>query len=287
MGHNINWISTDLPDRGPHERFPVSTRPQTARMYDYYLGGKDHFEVDRLAAEDVLKHVPNVRNFARTNRHFGNLAADHLARDHSIDQFLDIGTGIPTSPNTHQIVQHYDPQARILYVDHDPLVLQNAQALMQSTPGGRIDYIEADLRDPQRILDHPCLTGPRPALDLTRPVALFLVAIFHFVKDSDDPLGILRTLLDALPAGSFMVMTHVTPEHADWSAAVNYYEERGLPVQLRTREHLAEWIAELGLELQPPGVTSVARWWPGGAHAPFPLFSDAEASCNGLVAKKQ
>lgn len=285
------WVSTSGQDTGGVDRSRRldAGKPQTARMYDYYLGGKDHFTVDAKAAEEVLATAPNVRQVARANRHFLHLAVEYLALDRGVDQFLDIGTGIPTQPNTHQIVQYHRPEARVLYTDHDPVVLNNAQVLMTSTPTGRVDYIEADLRRPRDILQHPCLAGPSPVFDLDRPVAVCLVAILHFVQDHDRPADLIRTLMEPLASGSFLVLSHVTEDFDDdLAAAAEVYRSRRMSVRLRSAAEIQEVLEDQDLELVEPGMQPVNRWWPRRpAHlAPIPPWTDAEASCYGLIARK-
>jgi len=258
-------------------------------MYDYYLGGKDNFEVDRAAAQEVLNAAPGVAKVARANRHFLHIATEHLARERGLDQFLDLGTGIPTQPNTHEIAQYYQPSARVLYVDHDPIVQTYAQALMISAPHGRVDYIEADLRSPEGILNHPHLTGESPVLDLERPVVVLMVAVLHFVLDSERPADIIRALLKPLPSDSCLVLSHVTEDFAEeLSAAAGVYKKRRLPVRLRSGDEIRGLLDGQELELLEPGMQPVNRWWPGrpAGLAPIPLYTDAEASCYGLVARK-
>ncbi|GAA2696092.1 SAM-dependent methyltransferase [Streptomyces aculeolatus] len=264
------------------------TKPQTARMYDYFLGGKDHYAPDRETARQVEKVWPTVSQAARGNRLFMNMAVERLAKA-GIDQFLDVGTGIPTSPNVHQIVQREQPGAHILYTDHDPVVLAHARALMNSTEQGRIDYIQGDLRRPEGILGHPCLAGPEPVLDFGRPVALTLLAIMHFITHEDDPERIIGTLMDPLPSGSHLILSHITDEYApeQVEATARLYRSQGLPAQARTGKQLVELLDALGLELLPPGVLPVSRWTPDiSDEPPTPLYTDAEASLVGLIARK-
>ena len=289
MGDPAGWMSTSGP--GPTAANGVADRgePQVARMYDYYLGGKDHFEADRIAAEEVLRTAPNSAKFARANRYFLQMVVEYLAREQGVDQFLDIGTGIPTRPNTHQVAQYHRPHARVLYTDNDPIVMTYAEALMTSTREGRVDYIEADLRRPQDILGHPCLAGPEPVFDLGRPVAVCAVAIFHFVTDEHRPGELLRTIMEPMPSGSFLVLSHTTEDFDDaMKEAAEVYRRRKLPVRLRSGAEVAEIVSEAGLELLEPGVRPLNRWWPGrpARLAPIPLYSDAEASCYGLLARK-
>nr|WP_157468415.1 SAM-dependent methyltransferase [Frankia sp. QA3] len=255
-------------------------RPHTARMYDYFLGGKDNFPADRVAAEQASAAFPNASLAARQNRAFMARAIRHLAGEAGIRQFLDIGTGIPTSPNVHEIAQAIAPQARVVYTDNDPIVLAHARALLTSTPQGRTAYLDADLHDPQGILDAPEL---HETLDLTRPVALSMIALFHFVPDSDDPHGIIGRLVDALPSGSYLILTNGTADYdpATQDLAVAY-EKQGITVRLRSRAEVEGLFG--GLELIDPGVELVHRWRPAG---PDPAgLTDAQVSVYGGIARK-
>ncbi len=255
-------------------------RPHTARIYDYFLGGKDNFPADRVAAEQASAAFPNASLAARQNRAFMVRAIRHLAREAGIRQFLDIGTGIPTSPNVHEIAQAVTPQARVVYTDNDPIVLAHARALLASTPQGRTAYLDADLRDPQTILDAPEL---RETLDLSLPVALSMIAVFHFVADSDDPHGIIRHLVDALPSGSYLILTNGTTDYdpATQDLAVAY-EKQGITVRLRNRTEVENLFG--GLELIDPGVELVHRWRP--AASDLPGLTDAQVSVYGGIARK-
>ena len=186
------------------------TKPSAARMYDYYLGGKDNFAADRATAEQAMQSWGAVRTAVRENRAFLGRAVRHLVSEAGIRQFLDIGTGLPSANNVHEVAQEVAPGCRVVYVDNDPIVLAHARVLLDSHPDGRTAYIDADLRDPAGILSDPVVSE---TLDLSQPVALMLVAILHFLTDEDDPAGIVAHLLDALPAGSYLVASHVTPEH--------------------------------------------------------------------------
>ena len=290
MAEQSGWMSTSGP--GPTAANPVSDqgKPQVARMYDYYLGGKDHFEADRQAASETMRLWPNVASGARANRHFLHVAVEHLAREQGIDQFIDIGTGIPTEPNTHQIAQYHQPQARVLYTDNDPIVMTYAQALLTSSPQGRVDYIEADLRKPQHILNHPCLAGSEPVLDLSRPVALFVVAIFHFITDEDGPSELLRTLLEPLAPGSHLVLSHASGDYdEDVEKAADFYRSRNLPARTRSREEVEELVTGAGVELVEPGVQPLHRWWPGrpARLAPAAVSTDAQCPGYGVMARKR
>ncbi|ABD10990.1 hypothetical protein ThrDRAFT_03004 [Frankia casuarinae] len=271
------WVATT------GDREPVNLRmdlPHTARMYDYYLGGKDNFPADREAAEQVIAAFPNARVTARENRAFMTRATRFLAGEVGIRQFLDIGTGIPTSPNLHEIAQGLAPDTRVVYVDNDPIVLTHARALLTSTPQGRTAYLDADLRDPDGIRAAPQLHS---TLDLTRPIALSVVAIFHFIPDADDPYGIVRRLLDALPSGSYLVLTHGTGDYdPDAERAAEAYRQKGMSVQPRSRSEVERFFD--GLELVDPGVQVVHRWRADGSAVEE--LTDARVSIYGGVARK-
>lgn len=258
-----------------------ATVPHTARMYDYFLGGKDHFAADREAAGRVLEAFPNVRDAARANRACMARMTRFLARQ-GVRQFLDIGTGLPTSPNVHEVAQSVAPDARVLYVDHDPVVLTHARALLTSTPEGRTACLQADLRDPVGILTAPELHA---VLDLAQPVALSLIAVLHFLPDTDDPYTIVARLMDALAPGSYLALTHVTGDFAPRvvEAGAAEYRNAGLSVQPRTRGEVARFLT--GLDLIPPGLEVVTRWQrdPRGIGA---LLPDEYISCYGAVARK-
>jgi SAM-dependent methyltransferase len=258
------------------------SRPHSARMYDYFLGGKDHFAADRETAEKAMRSWRSVRTAVRENRAFLGRAVRYLAREAGIRQFLDIGTGLPSANNVHEVAQAAAPDARVVYADNDPIVLAHAKALLTGTPEGRTAYIHADLREPEKILAHPSV---RAILDFDRPVALILVAILHFVTDEDDPPALVRTLLDALPPGSHFVASHVTAEHDPDGVhgLVRSYRAGGVPAQPRRVAEFTE-LAFDGLELVEPGVTLVSEWRPERT-GPGP--SAAEVSWYGGVARKQ
>lgn len=271
--------SEPSPDRAPTSLELDITKPHSARLYDYYLGGKDNYPADRAAAEEVLKVFPGVQTMARQNREFMARAVHFLAAEQSISQFLDIGTGLPTSPNVHQVAQDVIPTARVVYADNDPLVLTHARALLTSrTPQGRTAYLDADLADPAAILSSAQL---RETLDLTQPIAVSLIAILHFFPDDRDPYAIVRTLVEALAPGSYLVLSHATADlDTAVGAAVDVYRSQGIVSQARSREQVSRFFD--GLELVDPGLTLVHRWRP----APNALeLSDAEVSMYGAVAR--
>ena len=174
------------------------SRPHPARLYEYFLGGKNHFAADRQMADAVLATAPTTRVTARENRAFLGRTVRYLVEEAGIRQFLDIGTGLPTVSNVHEVAQSVEPSARVVYADNDPLVLAHARALLTSAPEGRTAFIQADLRDPAAILSSPTV---REVLDFSQPVALVVVAVLHFVLDEFEPAAIISTLLDALPSG--------------------------------------------------------------------------------------
>lgn len=253
----------------------------SARIYDYIIGGKDHYPADREAGDAMCREWPALPVHMRANRDFMNRAVRHLAEEAGIRQFLDIGTGIPTSPNIHEIAQSVSPGARVVYVDNDPLVLRLSQGLLNSTPQGRTAYIEADMRDPASILAAPEL---RATLDPTQPVALTVIAIVHFMMDEDDAVGIVRRLLDPLPSGSYLAMSIGTAEFApeEVGRVAREYAARGMPMRLRTLGEAEEFFA--GLDLVAPGIVQVHKWHPDGTGTE--VVGDADIAMYGAVARK-
>jgi hypothetical protein len=230
-------------------------------MYDYYLGGTPvAFSADRETADRAMRSWRSVRVAVRENREFLRRTVRYLADEAGIRQFLDIGTGLPTENNVHEVAQSVAPESRVVYVDNDPIVLMHSKALHTGTPQGRTAYIDADLRQPEKILSHPTT---RALLDFGRPIALLLVAVLHFIPDDDAPRSIVRTLVDALPSGSYLVASHVTPEHdpAGVHGLEAAYRSAGVPAQARTMEEFTE-LAFDGLEMVEPGVEIVSEWWP-------------------------
>ena len=258
-------------------------RPHPARVYDYLLGGKDNFAADREAARKGLQGNPDSRIPPRENRRFLGRAVRYLA-EQGIDQFLDIGTGIPSAPNVHQVAQQVNPRSRIVYVDNDPIVLAHARALLTSHPDGRTDYIDADLRDVDSILGSAAL---RDTLDLSRPVGLLLIAIMHFVGDEHDPWGIAERLLAELPAGSYLALTHLTSDFRPeaWEHVVEVYRRQGVTMRVRPKADIERFFT--GLELVEPGVQVLPAWRPElGEPTGDPEPTDGQVSVYGGVARK-
>jgi S-adenosyl methyltransferase len=235
-----------------------TTVAHTARIWNYWLGGKDNYPVDREIGDQIRKLHPEIGDYARADRAFLVRAVRHLASEAGIRQFLDIGTGLPTANNTHQIAQSVAPESRIVFVDNDPLVLTHARALLTSSPEGATAYIDADLHDPAAILAEAAST-----LDFTQPVALTLLGVVIFITDDQEAYGVVRRLVDAIPSGSYLVLSHTvtSPAIPGMDAAVAFWNEHGTPkLTQRTPEQIARFFD--GLELLEPGVVSCTRWRP-------------------------
>ncbi|GHD84280.1 SAM-dependent methyltransferase [Streptomyces naganishii] len=256
-----------------------TSRPHPARMYDWYLGGKDNYPVDEAMGRQMLALEPRVPVMARVNRAFMHRATRWLARN-GVRQFLDVGTGIPTEPNLHQVAQQVAPDARVVYCDNDPIVLAHAAALLRSTPEGVTEYLQADVRDPATIVD-----GARKILDFGRPVALSLIALLHFVSDEDGAHELVGRLLAELPSGSYLVMTHATADFTpeDSAAATEKLKSAGVTLALRSREQFTRFFD--GLELVEPGVEVVHKWHPELGE-PVPGQDDGVIPGYGAVARK-
>jgi hypothetical protein len=229
-----------------------------ARVYDYWLGGKDNFTADRVAGDEALEAFPGLISSVRANRAFLARVVRYLAAQHGIRQFLDIGTGIPASSNTHEVAQSVVPVARVVYVDNDPMVLAHARALLSSSEQGATAYLDADLRDTGKILE-----AARRTLDFSEPVAVMLIAVLHLIGDADDPAGIIAQLMDAVPAGSTLAISHVPNDMhmgamSDMSDRLNRLLAQ--PSTYRSQAQVAGFFA--GLELVDPGVVPIQRWRP-------------------------
>ncbi|MFI0371797.1 SAM-dependent methyltransferase [Actinomadura sp. 1N219] len=238
--------------------------PHVARIWNYWLGGKDNYPVDREVGDQILGMLPDVARLARASRLFLNRVVWHLAAEAGVRQFIDVGSGLPTVDNTHEVAQRAAPESKIVYVDHDPLVLRHARALLTSTPEGETAYVHADLRDPDRILDAAART-----LDFDRPIAFTLMGVLEFIPDDDEAYAIVRRLMDAVPPGSHFAMSDGTNvvhgEASDrivevWNASGN------APLVLRTPEQLGRFFD--GLEVLEPGVVPVTHWRPDGGSEP-------------------
>jgi S-adenosyl methyltransferase len=230
-----------------------------ARMYDYFLGGDANFPADREAADQLFAVVPETRIGARENRAFLQRAVRFLTGEVGIRQFLDIGTGLPTQGNVHEIAQSIAPEARVVYVDNDPIVHAHASALLA---GSHSIAVLADLREPEAILSHPRV---REVLDPDRPLALLLVAVLHFIRDEEDPLGIVAWLRDAMAPGSFVVCSHATadlyPQQVG-AKVMGAYDRATAPLVLRSLEDIARFFD--GFEVVEPGLVQLSRWRPDG-----------------------
>jgi SAM-dependent methyltransferase len=253
MPKDADWATRKLDYEPP--QIDTSTA-HSARVYDYLLGGKDNYLPDREAAEHLIKTVPTAADSVRQNRWFMHRAARYLAAEEGIRQFLDIGTGIPTSPNLHEIVQRADPAARVVYVDNDPIVLAHAHARLTSSPSGQVTYLHADMRDPKTILQAPELTG---TLDLGQPAALLILSTLHLVTDPADARELLHQYVSVLAPGSFLVLS-VSTNDGSSQAAGPLLRSHGISVLQRSRSEAAALFD--GLDLVEPGVVGVRQWRP-------------------------
>jgi len=252
-----------------------TTRTHTARVWNYWLGGKDHYEVDREAGDAIRRLHPGIDEYARADRKFLGRAVARLTREAGIRQFLDVGTGLPTADNTHEVAQRLAPESRVVYVDNDPIVLAHAGALLTSAPEGRTDYLDADLRDVDGILQRAADT-----LDFSRPVALVLLGVVIFIENDEESYALVRRFLDALPPGSHLVLSHTvtTPDTAGMDAAVEFWNANGTPrLTQRTPAQIERYFD--GLELLPPGVVSCSQW-------PAPDPEAPEVAMYGGVGRK-
>ena len=246
--------------------------PQSARVYDYWLGGKDHFPADRALGDAIAEALPTIRIQVRAQRAFLGRAVRYLTREAGVRQFLDVGTGIPTAGNVHDVAQEIAPESRVLYVDNDPIVLAHARALMAGGQEGRVAFIQADLRQPEAILGDPAVAG---TLDLAQPVGLVLVGVMHHLRDSDDPRRVVATMVDALAPGSYLVLSQSTPDFdpGAMAALAAASEQGGIANVPRSLADTEPFFA--GLELVEPGLVPMDAWRPdpgatqdpGGVHA--------------------
>ena len=238
-----------------------ASHPQSARIYNYWLGGKDNYPVDREMGEQIRQLLPGIPEMARHQRAFLIRVVTYLTREAGIRQFLDIGTGLPTANNTHEVAQRIAPESRIVYVDNDPVVLVHARALLTSSPQGVTQYVDADLRNPDKILAEASRT-----LDLTQPVAIMLLGVIHHLTDHDEAAAVVQRLVDAVAPGSHLVITQTTNTvtGAAMDEAVRQWNEASpTPIVVRTPGQIADFFD--GLELLEPGVVSTTQWRPDPA----------------------
>jgi len=264
-GHSL----ADDPDPGADLEALNTNVPHPARVYDYWLGGKDNFAADRDAAEQVIAANPNVLPGVRANRAFLGRAVRYLTAEAGIRQFLDLGTGLPTAQNTHQVAQEVAPESRIVYVDNDPMVLAHARALLASAPEGATAYVSSDIRDTDTVL-----AGAAKTLDLGKPVAVMALMVLQYIPDQDDPWGIVRRLLGVLPAGSYLTMSDTvrdidTARVTEGTARLN--ERMPTQLNLRTRPEWERFFD--GLEMVEPGIVATPDWRGPGSEFPIPCFA--------------
>jgi O-methyltransferase involved in polyketide biosynthesis len=254
------------------------TVPHSARIWNYWLGGKDNYEVDRAAGDEFIKVFPAIVEIARASRQFLIRAVTYLAGEAGVRQFLDVGTGLPTSDNTHEVAQRIAPSARIVYVDNDPMVLAHARALLTSSPEGTTAYIHADMRDPAGIL-----AAAAQQLDFRQPIALILNGVLGHIPRLDEARAIARQLVDGLPSGSYLSLSDGTSAYAGRpaeEAQEGYNDSGAIPYVLRTPDEMAGFFE--GLIMVEPGLVSCSRWRPENPEAGLP----AEVDAFGAVARK-
>jgi hypothetical protein len=231
--------------------------PNSARMWNYWLDGKDHFAADRDLGDKISAVLPTMPRIARLARHCLTSVVYELVSMHGITQFIDLGSGLPTADNTHEVAQRADPAARIVYVDHDPVARNHGQVLLTSCPEGRTDYLLADMRDTAAVLD-----GAARTLDFSRPVALLFMASLHFIPDSDDPYDVVRRLLDPLVPGSYLMIGHGASDMEPVAAAELtrlYNESSPTKIQMRSRQEILRFFD--GLEFTGRGLLPMSQWW--------------------------
>jgi trans-aconitate methyltransferase len=249
--------------------------PNPARIWNYWLGGKDNFAADREAGERVIAGLPNMQKTARWTRRYLVDVVNQMVTVYGVRQFLDIGSGLPTADNTHEIAQRAAPEARIVYVDNDPVVLSHARALLTSGPQGRTDYFLADLRNVATILEEASRT-----LDFSQPIAVLLIGVLHFIPDDDDPYAIVSRLMDGLPSGSYLVIGHggsdIEPAAAAEMAS-QYNARSSVKIRLRNRDEVARFLD--GLEPVGRGVVRLDHWWDAD-----PIVADTASALAGYCA---
>jgi O-methyltransferase involved in polyketide biosynthesis len=254
-----------------------TSAPHPARVYDYWLGGKDNFEADRQAAEAAMEIFPYTVQSARACRRYLARVVRFLAAEAGVRQFLDLGTGLPSADNVHEVAQAAAPDSRVVYVDNDPIVLVHARALLTSSPEGETHYVDADLRDTKQVL-----AQAREMLDFSQPVAVMLLAVLHFVTDEQDPAEIIRSVMEPLAPGSYLALGHHTADIFPELEEFAQYLSRLNPeyrATLRTRDQVAALFGDL--ELVPPGLVQISQWRPDSAYD-----ADLPAALWGGVARK-
>lgn len=253
-------------------------QPSPARIYDYWLGGSQNFAVDRQVGQRAAEAMPTLVSAIRANRAFLGRVVHHLVTELGVTQFLDLGSGVPTVGNVHEVAQRSEPSARVVYVDSDPVAIAHARALLADNPGATA--ILADLRRPESVLDHPLFAG---VLDMDRPVAVLMNAVLHFIADSEDPGGIVRAYLGHTAPGSYVAISHAAPDldhPAEQEKMLgDYRRSTGVPFTNRPAAEVAGWLE--GLEIQPPGIVPVDQWHPDPHAEPVPMLLT-----NGVLARK-
>lgn len=253
-------MTTSVPDHGRPDRLPVevNTRiPHSARVYDYWLGGKDNYAADRALAEKILTAIPRQRHHVRANRAFLVRVVEHLVRDHGVRQIIDVGAGLPTSPNVHEVAQRLAPDTRVVYVDNDPIVMAHARALMPTTSRGMVGFVHGDLRHPATILDHRTV---RELLDPDQPTAVLLLAMLMSLTDTDNAHTVVDELLAPWPPGSYLAATHTTADFNPPAMAEHVAAAAGAGMMFVPRSHDEVERFFQGLDLVPPGVVPVMAW---------------------------
>jgi S-adenosyl methyltransferase len=262
---------------GPRAPQRIDTQTaHPARRYNYWLGGKDHFAADRASGDAVAARFPTVRIAALENRAFMRRAVTFVSREAGVRQFLDIGTGIPAPGNTHEVAQAIAPESRVVYVDNDPIVLSHARALLNSSPEGATAYLEADLQDHERILSDPYV---RKTLDFSQPIALLLVAILHFVPPEDEPYRVVARLANALPAGSYLILSHATADFAPTGRPAVRPPIGGFVT--RSKDEIAPFFD--GMEIVSPGIVAAVDWRADSESEPRP--TPREVAIYGAVGR--
>ncbi|MEV0305415.1 SAM-dependent methyltransferase [Streptomyces prasinus] len=270
----------ETPTTGEPDKRIRTDLPHTARIWNYWLGGKDNYVVDQEVGEEIRRLHPGIGEYARADRQFLRRAVRYLVTECGVRQFLDIGTGLPTADNTHEVAQRLAPESRVVYVDNDPIVLAHAAALLTSSPEGRTSYLDEDLRNTDTIL-----AQAGKLLDLSRPVALVLLGVVMFIEDDEEARGIVRRLMDALPTGSHLVLSHTVtrPDMPDVDEAVAFWNEHGTPRLTQRPPGAVAGFFE-GLQLLGPGVVSCNHWHPAPAPGDDPV---EEVAMFGGVALKR